>query len=173
MYELVKKTKVLDLNSSYSYLMWGKYFNKTSIIAETDGKLVGFVSGFIQPNSPDVFFVWQVAIDESQRGKGLATRLIQKLLNQPICQNVHYLEATVSPSNLPSKKLFLGIADKLKTDVEVFECFSEDQFPDEDHEAEMTYRIGPFHLSKKKSILEVKHVNDHDKNQTGNGNDCF
>lgn len=143
MYTLVKKTKVLDLNSPYSYLMWAKYFNKTSIIAEIDDELVGFISGFIQPHSPHTLFVWQVAVDKSQRGKGLATNLLVNLLKQLEDKNIHYLEATVTPSNLPSRNLFTGLANKLETNCKVKECFSAEQFPDSTHEPEFTYRIGP------------------------------
>lgn len=123
--------------------MWGKYFNKSSIIAEVNDELVGFISGFIQPHAPRTLFVWQVAVDESQRGKGLATSLLVNLLKQLEDEGIHYLEATVTPSNVPSKNLFTGLADKLETNCEVNECFSADQFPDSTHEPEFTYRIGP------------------------------
>ena len=147
MYRLVKETNVLDVNSSYSYLMWGKYFNNTSIVAELNGKIVGFVAGFIQPNTKDVLFVWQVGVSESQQGKGLASRLILEILKRSACKQIQYLEATVTPSNEASKKLFSGLANKLNTDCRVFECFSKEQFPDDSHEAEMTYRIGPFNVT--------------------------
>src|SRR5690625_7497 len=143
MFRIVKESKVLDVNSSYSYLMWSKFFNKTSIIAETgDREVIGFVSGFIQPDSPDTLFVWQVAVDKKQRGKGLATKLIEQLLLQLEDEDVTYLEATVTPSNIPSIKLFKGIAKKNQVNCTIFECFSEDQFPNPSHEPEMTYRIG-------------------------------
>jgi len=144
MFRIVKESKVLDVNSSYSYLMWSKYFNKTSIIAECENnEVIGFVSGFLQPESPDTLFVWQVAVDHKHRGKGLATKLIEQLLNQLKSEKVNYLEATVTPSNIPSSNLFKGIAKKNDTNCTVFECFSKDQFPDPSHEPEMTYRIGP------------------------------
>lgn len=143
MFDLVVKSKVLDVNSSYSYLMWGKYFHKTSIIAETDGRIVGFISAFLQPESPDTLFIWQVAVDQTQRGKGLATALIMKLLNRLEGQNVRFIEATVTPTNIASNRLFKGLAKKLGTDYKTFECFGEDQFPDPSHEAEIAYRIGP------------------------------
>jgi len=144
MFRIVKESKVLDVNSSYSYLMWSKYFNKTSIIAESeDNEVIGFVSGFIQPDSPDTLFVWQVAVAKNHRSKGLATKLIEQLLNQLEKEKVNYLEATVTPSNIPSSNLFKGIAKKNNTNCTIFECFSEDQFPDPSHEPEMTYRIGP------------------------------
>lgn len=144
MFRIVKESKVLDVNSSYSYLMWSKYFNQTSIIAECENNdVIGFVSGFLQPESPDTLFIWQVAVDHKHRGKGLATKLIEQLLNQLESEKVNFLEATVTPSNIPSSKLFKGIAKKKDTNYRIFECFSEEQFPDSVHESEMTYRIGP------------------------------
>lgn len=144
MFRIVEESKVLDVNSSYSYLMWSKYFNETSIVAESEDKVIGFVSGFIQPTSLDTLFVWQVAVDPDFRGLGLATKLIEQLLEQLRDDDVKYLEATVTPSNVPSSNLFKGIAEKQKTECTISECFSEDQFPDPSHEAELTYRVGPF-----------------------------
>lgn len=144
MFRIVEESKVLDVNSSYSYLMWSKYFHETSIVAESEDKVVGFVSGFIQPTSLDTLFVWQVAVDLDYRGLGLATKLIEQLLEQLRDDDVNYLEATVTPSNIPSSKLFKGIAEKHDTDCSISECFSEDQFPDPSHESELTYRVGPF-----------------------------
>lgn len=143
MYALVKKTKALDLNSPYSYLMWAKYFHKTSIVAVKNEDLIGFISGFLQPHEPQTLFVWQIAVDKSQRGKGLATHLLIQLLKQLENVPIRYLEATVTPSNAPSKNLFTGLADKLNTNCEVKACFSADQFPESAHEPEFLYRIGP------------------------------
>src|SRR5699024_502549 len=38
---LIKETGVLDLNSSYSYLMWCTNFSDTSVVIETDDEIVG------------------------------------------------------------------------------------------------------------------------------------
>lgn len=144
MFRIVEESKVLDVNSAYSYLMWSKYFSNTSIVAETEnGELIGFVSGFLQPESLDTLFVWQVAVDSTYRGNGLATTLIHQLLSQLENEDVTYLEATVTPSNTASSNLFKGMAKKYQTNCAIFECFSEEQFPTEGHEAELTYRIGP------------------------------
>nr|WP_091839064.1 diaminobutyrate acetyltransferase [Marininema halotolerans] len=143
-WKLIKGTGVLDLNSSYSYLMLCKYFSETCVLAEQEGRVVGFVSAFVQPESPDVVFVWQVAVDQSQRGKGLAKSLLRNLLNREACENVRFLEATVSPSNNASQSLFKGLARDIQTTCHTSECFSEDLFPGDDHESEWTYRVGPF-----------------------------
>lgn len=145
MWELVRDSGVLDINSPYSYLMMGKYFKETSVVAKRNGKLVGFVTAFIPPEKQDVIFVWQIGVAKSEQGKGLASRILQELVNRDACKKVRYLEATISPSNVPSQSLFRGFAKKVNTECEVFECFSEDVFPPEgEHEAELTHRIGPF-----------------------------
>lgn len=143
-WQLIKNTGVLDLNSSYSYLMWSKFFDETSIVVETNEQIVGFISGFIQPKSADTLFVWQVAVDESARGKGLASRMLHENLQSDACRNIRYLEATVGPSNEASQALFLKLARDLKTICKVTECFTESQFPGSGHEDELLFTIGPF-----------------------------
>lgn len=123
--------------------MWCEFFSDTSIVIERDHKIVGFVSGFVQPEAPDTLFIWQVAVDESERGKGLATEMLLQLYNRTKPQGIRYFEATVSPSNIPSQQLFLGLSEKLNAPCIVSECFSTDDFPESGHEDEWIYRIGP------------------------------
>lgn len=141
---LIKKMGVLDLNSSYSYLMWCTHFSDTSVVIEVDGEIVGFISGFIKPASPEKLFIWQVAVAASERGKGLASKMLHHILERDICEDVSYVEATVSPSNTPSRKLFKGLARHLDTEIEVFDCFTAEDFPEQGHEDELTHQIGPF-----------------------------
>ena len=142
---LIKETGVLDLNSSYSYLMWSKFFGETSVVVESNGQIVGFISGFIQPNDQNTLFIWQVAVDTSQRGKGLASRMLQAILHRDTCRNIRCLEATVSPSNKASQALFRKLSRDLKAKCHVSEFFTEDQFPGKGHEEELLFKIGPFH----------------------------
>lgn len=143
-WQLIKDTDVLDVNSPYQYLLWAKYFNETSVVVEADSRIVGFISGFIEPNATDTLFIWQVAVDASARGQGLATRMLQAILHRDACRNIRYLEATVTPSNEPSAALFKGLARKLDTECRVSTGFTEAQFPGGGHEAEELFRIGPF-----------------------------
>lgn len=143
-WKLIKDTGVLDLNSSYSYLLWCTYFCDTSIIVESDEKIVGFVSAFIEPGTPDKLFIWQVAVCESERGKGLASVMLKKLLDRDVCNSIDYLETTVTPTNIPSQKLFHRLAKDLSTEIQVSEYFKESDFPEEGHEDELLHLIGPF-----------------------------
>lgn len=142
--ELIKSVRTLDLNSAYSYLMLCEFFPDTCVVAEEDQQIIGFVSAFCPPSSRNTIFVWQVAVHESYRGKGLGRKLLQELLKRKYCENIHNLEATISPSNLPSQSLFKGLAKHLNCSCNITECFSEDLFPEPGHEAEQMYRIGPF-----------------------------
>ncbi|MEC2158502.1 diaminobutyrate acetyltransferase [Virgibacillus halodenitrificans] len=153
-WELIKDTGVLDLNSSYSYLMWCEIFSETSIVADTEEGTVGFISGFIHPDHPKTLFIWQVAVNESERGKGLGTKMLFQLLQREACEHVAYIEATVSPSNTPSQQLFKGLAKKLDTNCKIDDYFSADDFPQEGHEDELLFKIGPFQKNKWIRMIE-------------------
>ncbi len=142
-WQLVKDTGVLDLNSSYAYIMFCDYFADTCTVAEEAGKIVGFVSAFRSPKNPSALFVWQVAVDASQRGKGVATSLIQDVLKRESCQDVSALELTISPSNEASQSLFKRIARELNCEIKVSEGYPAAWFPGGAHEDEDVYQIGP------------------------------
>ncbi|MFC4768905.1 diaminobutyrate acetyltransferase [Effusibacillus consociatus] len=143
-WELVRETGVLDLNSPYAYLMLCKFFSSTCVVAEERNQIVGFVSAFRPPTSDDTIFVWQIGVSESHRGSGLGMALLKELISRDACAGIRYLEATVSPSNLPSQSLFRSLSREFATDCEVVECFPAHLFPGRNHQAEMTFRVGPF-----------------------------
>lgn len=149
-WQFIQNTGNLDLNSAYCYLMLCKFFPDTCVVAEKNEQIVGFVSAFRQPDAEDVIFVWQVAVASSQRGKGLATSLVKELLQRKACADVRFLEATVSPSNVPSQSLFKGLARFFRTNCEITECFSSKHFPVSGHEEEWIYRVGPFEIKQLK-----------------------
>ena len=67
MRRLVADTGVLDLNSTYTYLLMATDFAATSIVADRDGDLCGLVTGYHPPTRPEVLFVWQVAVAVAAR----------------------------------------------------------------------------------------------------------
>ena len=79
LWRLAKDTAVLDLNSSYSYLLWCRDFAETSVIARIDGEPAGFITGYTRPENPDTLMIWQVAVDEKFRGHGLASTMLHEL----------------------------------------------------------------------------------------------
>ncbi len=147
LWELVSNSGGLDLNSPYSYLILCRHFAETCLLAEDDGEVVGFVTAYRPPVSPDVIFVWQIGVAESARGRGLGSALLESLVQCKACQNVYFLEATVTPSNLPSRRLFQSLARRLQTRFAEEPCFGSELFGGAPHEPEHLVRIGPFHSS--------------------------
>ena len=66
-WRIARDSRTLDLNSSYSYLLWCRDFAGTSVVArDAGGEPVGFVTGYFRPERPHTLVVWQVAVDASQ-----------------------------------------------------------------------------------------------------------
>jgi len=154
---LVHDLGVLDPNSAYAYMLIGEHHSDTSVVAEIDGRLVGFITAYILPRHPDIVFVWQVGVAEEGRGRGLATRMLFEILKRPACFDVHYMDTTIGPSNEPSQALFRGLARRLDTYVEETVLFASDlfgDFDDEEHEPEILFRIGPFDAKTVRGALE-------------------
>ncbi|MBA8826648.1 diaminobutyrate acetyltransferase [Saccharopolyspora lacisalsi] len=143
LYRITRDSGVLDVNSPYVYLLWCRDFAQTSVVARVDGVTVGFVIGYIRPDAPDTFVVWQVAVDASQRGGGVAGTLLARVLDRMLARGVRYLETTITPDNAASIKLFSALARKRAAELTVEELFPAELFPDA-HEGEDLYRIGPF-----------------------------
>jgi len=145
---LVESCKPLDRNSAYCYLLLCHHFAHTCMVAESAGKIVAFLSGYRPPDREGVFFVWQVAVAPSMRGRGLGKRLLREVLKRPALISCRFLETTITPSNDASRRLFSSLARDLEARCAVSSCFSDEDFGGEDHEAEHLFRIGPFTLDK-------------------------
>lgn len=153
-WQLVKDTGVLDLNSAYAYLLIGEHFAATSVVAELasaeGGKqIVGFISAYRPPSKDDTVFVWQVGVAQAGRGRGVATGMLFEIIRRSACDGITHLDTTVGPSNDASMALFRGFARKLDTQVTETELFSSNVFPDpSEHEPEVLFRVGPFDRTK-------------------------
>jgi L-2,4-diaminobutyric acid acetyltransferase len=143
-WQLVRDSGVLDLNSPYAYLLLCSDFARTSAVAETAGRIDGFVGAYRPPRRPESVFVWQVVTACGVRGRGLGSRLLGAVLERPACRGVRFLEATVTPSNRPSRALFHGFARRSGVPLVEEPAFGAELFPGPDHEEEVRFRIGPF-----------------------------
>lgn len=155
MWKLARDSGSLDANSPYAYLLFAQHFSDTCLIAESEGGPVGFVLGFRPPNKPGTLFVWQIGVAQAHRGNGIGREMLTALLrdlSDPLHHDgIRYLEATVTPSNTASQRMFRSLADSLETAFEerIDPVFPTDMFPDLEggHEAEWGIRIGPIQMS--------------------------
>jgi L-2,4-diaminobutyric acid acetyltransferase len=146
-HDLVAACPPLDRNSLYFNLIQCTHFRGTCAIALTGDRVDGLVSGHIPPEKPDTLFVWQVAIAESGRGKGLAKALILDILKRPECAGVRYIDTTITDDNAASWAMFKGLARKLDADTTREVMFDKERHFDGRHDSEFLFRIGPFDVS--------------------------
>lgn len=142
MWRVARESGVLEENAEYTYHMFSHFFGETSTIADLDGRAVGFVAGFRPPYREDSLFVWQIAVAEKARGRGLAAAMLHGLI-QRLSPRIHYLEATVTPDNEASMRTFRKIARDLDTSVTEEVLFPGNRFHGPSHEDEVLFRIGP------------------------------
>ncbi|MFI1001137.1 diaminobutyrate acetyltransferase [Streptomyces galbus] len=145
LWRIAKDSRTLDLNSSYSYLLWCRDFAGTSAVArDEDGTPVGFVTGYVRPDAPRILLVWQVAVDAAQRGRGLAAAMLDGLVRRLAAeQGVDTVETTIAPGNTASERLFTSFAARHGAQVTREVLFGTPLFPDGPHDPEVLYRIGP------------------------------
>lgn len=139
-WELVAATGVLDVNSRYAYALWFRDFAATSVIARIDGRLAGLVTGFRRPEEPSTLVVWQVAVDEWARGRGVAGTMLDTVFDG--VAGVDHLETTITPDNKGSIALFTAFANRHGAEVRRRELFGPDVLGAE-HLPEVLFRIGP------------------------------
>ncbi|MCC9622880.1 diaminobutyrate acetyltransferase [Thalassospira sp. MA62] len=141
---LIADCKPLDENSMYCNLLQCSHFSHTCALAELDGEVVGFVSGYIVPEKPEQLFIWQVAVSEKARGLRMAKRLIMDILDRPACHDVTEITTTITSTNAPSQGVFRSVARELGADIK-----RKVQFERETHfggasASEILWTIGPF-----------------------------
>lgn len=160
MWRLTRDTGVLDLNSSYQYLLWCRDFSATSVVAvsDHDQQLMGYITGFMRPDDPAVLMIWQVAVDDAARGHGLASRMLDFLVETTSAQS---LETTVTDDNAASNRLFASLAERHGANHDITALFTPDMYPD-NHDTEYLHSIGPLTPTSEqkspKTTLEGNHM---------------
>ena len=108
---------------------------------EQDGRLVGALTGYRKPQEPNTFFVWQVAVDESMRSRGVAERMALWILEDTALKDICDIETTISPSNKASQRVFEKVAQRLGASLSQELCFSQTLFGGDAHEDEYLFRL--------------------------------
>lgn len=125
-WELVSACKPLDENSMYCNLIQCDHFRDTCVVAERDGEMLGWVSGYVLPYDPETLFVWQVAVSGAARGEGLAGRMLSHLLLRDEAKGVTRIQTTITRDNDASWSLFKRFARKQGAELDVQAHYTRD-----------------------------------------------
>ena len=143
---LIGRCPPLDTNSAYCNLLQCGHFADTSVVAKSGDDVVGFISGYLQPAQPDTLFVWQVAIDATTRGQGLATKMLDHLLARPGLKHVRFIETTITADNQASWALFTRFAQRRGVELNKADYLDKTTHFNGEHDSESLVRLGPFNL---------------------------
>lgn len=141
-HQLIASSPPLDLNSIYSYYLLSDHFRESCVVAECQGRVVGFLSAYRMPHQPETLFVWQVVVSQALRGQQVAWRMLDSLLQRFERGALRQVEATVNPSNLASRSLFERLAREQGTTISEQTFLEAAAFgPGGGHEPEILLRI--------------------------------
>ena len=135
-WELVQACKPLDENSMYCNLLQSDHFADTCCLAELSQEMVGWVSAYVLPNDPETLFVWQVAVAEDARGRGLGSLMLQSILRRPQCKDVNRLQTTITADNNASWSLFRRFASFQDSQMDIQPYYTQALHFQERHKTE-------------------------------------
>jgi len=145
---LIANSPPLDSNSAYCNLLQCTHFADSCIVAENEGKIVGWISGYRLPADTSRYFLWQVAIDASARGQGLAGKMLDDLLARPNMEGVTHLITTVTRDNEASWGLFRAFARRRDAQLKETLLFDSEKHFAGKHASEWQAEIGPLSGSR-------------------------
>ena len=140
-YALITECPPLDINSSYCNFLQSTHFSKTCVLAEKDGNLAGFISGYHKPDDPKTLFIWQVAVSPRYRGKGLAYSMLNELLQRKNLKHTEFVETTITKANDASWSLFKKLDAEHGDHGEVTTFLDKEAHFKGKHDTEYLYRI--------------------------------
>lgn len=143
LHQLVSECPPLDENSLYCNLLQCSHFSRTCCVAEIDGRMLGYVTGYLHPGEEGIYFLWQVGVHEDAAGYGLGKRMMKEILARDACRGVHTLHTTITPSNEASRGLFASFARDEGAEMTEEPFFTEKHFAGTGKEPENLFRIGP------------------------------
>lgn len=140
---LIASSPPLDVNSAYCNLLQCTDFRDTCVLAERDGALLGWISAYRPPPSPEQLFVWQVAVAPAARGEGLALKMLDALLARPAVAGARTLTTTITEDNEASWRLFRAFARRHGATLTQSPRFEREAHFAGAHDTEWEARIAP------------------------------
>jgi L-2,4-diaminobutyric acid acetyltransferase len=153
---LIADSPPLDTNSIYCNLLQCTHWSSTSVLAEHDGRVVGFISAYVIPERPDTVFVWQVAVAAEARGTGLGGRMLDAVLEREACAHVQHLETTITADNAASWGLFRSLARRHDAALDHSELFTRERHFAGHHASEILVRVGPFAAAGAQDLRQTR-----------------
>lgn len=145
--KLIARSGTLDQNSFYCNILQCSHFAQTCVVAECGDEVLGWTSGYVPPQQPDTYFVWQICVAPQARSTGLARRMIRWALGRPALRDVSQIECTITADNRGSWAMFGALARDLAAPVASAPHLLRDTHFLGSHASEDKVTIGPFGIA--------------------------
>lgn len=101
--------------------------------------------------------MWQITVAPPHRGQGIGVEMLASLLER-LAKDVRYLEATITPSNTASQRMFQALARRFDAPYveSATPLFPREVFPGGDHEEERAIRIGPLGATPREPVQAAR-----------------
>lgn len=95
----------------YTYWILENDYSSACYIAEENDKIIGFISGIPSIDKQSIF-IWQLCFHIDYRGRGIASSLLNSLINKVKELKFEKIELSISESNSTSQNLFKSYLHK-------------------------------------------------------------
>lgn len=116
---------------------WFQHFTGRSWIAETaDGRIVGFLLGFISPDHPEIGIVHLVGTDPNTRRNGLGRELYRRFIEDVEAAGVRRVQAITWPGNRISVAFHVALGFRADDGPGTQRLYGTPAYPDHDGDGE-------------------------------------
>jgi GNAT superfamily N-acetyltransferase len=117
--------------------LWFQHFTNSSWIAEDeDGRLLGFLVGFISPDDPEVGYVHMIGTNPNRRRGGLGAALYERFFADIAGRGVRRVVAVTWPGNRVSVAFHRSMGFRPENGPRTQRLYGSPAFPDYDGEGE-------------------------------------
>lgn len=113
--------------------LWFRYFTNRSWIAETEeGRLAGFLIGFVAPDDPHSAYVHLAGVDPNRRRRGVGRDLYRRFVEEVAAAGVGRVEAVTWPGNRQSIAFHRALGFRVHDGPGTQPIYGTSAFPDYD-----------------------------------------
>jgi GNAT superfamily N-acetyltransferase len=113
--------------------LWFQHFTATSWVAETaDGRLAGFLIGFVSPDRPGEAYVHLVAANPNLRRVGVGRALYERFFDEARLRGISRVSAVSEPDNRAAVAFHLALGFRLDSGPGTRPIHGVPAFPDYD-----------------------------------------
>lgn len=118
--------------------LWLQHFTGTSWLAETaaDGKLAGFLVGFMSPDQPEVAYCHMIATNPNLRHQGIGAELYERFFADARAAGRSRVIAVTWPGNKVSLAFHQALGFRLESGPGTQNLYGTPAYPGYDHDRE-------------------------------------